>query len=293
MRKMVFLAVCMLASKGFCDDAKPLHSSAASFPKVESSEKSSKDNAPQRSATRLLDRQNATVLLKVSIIEVSVTKLRKLGMDFASLDAPGSVAANRTPPAKEVDLFGEASLERSGCRLLEADDKCLSILKQLVKDHLAEILAQPILVTQNGRPASFHCGGEIPVPVPQSAAATTIEWKRHGTQVDFVPVILEDDAIKMEIRARFSELEENHGVRIGGTYIPGLRATEMDTAVKIRTNQVAVLSGARRSRIVKTAAAAEDQQPKSTPSAAAGTKPETEEIEWFVLIKPEIVEPMK
>ena len=160
---------------------------------------------------------------------------------------------------------------------------------------MAKILAQPILVTSNGRAASFSCGGEIPVPVPQSAGTITTEWKQYGTHVDFDPVVLDQDTIRLELRTRLSELDENLNINIGGTAIPGIVVlTDMDTGFKIKSGQIAVVSGERRSRAVQNTAAGAGNRKKSKPEAAAESSQETsEEFALLLLIKPEIAEPTK
>ena len=45
-------------------------------------------------------------------------------------------------------------------------------------------------MTVSGRPAFFNSGGEFPILVPQSLGTVSIEYKKFGTQIDFVPIVL-------------------------------------------------------------------------------------------------------
>lgn len=295
MWKVVALALCLFAGRAFCDET-PL-APADSSPSFEE-RKRANDEALVKSAVRLANLQTATVLLKVSLIEIPVTKLHRQGVDFNKLleeGNPDNAIAKQKPVGDEIELFGEWKPGSSGCFLLKEDDPFLSKVKKLVKDKMAKILAQPILVTENGRTASFNCGGEIPVPVPQSLGTTTIEWKKHGLRVDFAPAVLQQDTMNLQIRVGLSELDESQSLRAGEITVPGLRIlTEVDTAFKIKTGQIAVISGGTRSFAVHESAAPAKKKKDSKPEANADSSVDTnEEIAVLILVKPEIVEPEK
>jgi hypothetical protein len=196
-----------------------------------------------------------TVLLKVSLIEISVTKLRQQGVDVDKLladNAPRADAPKAILADADVELFSDWTPENLGCFLLRDDDKFLTNVKRLIKSGVAKLLAQPVLVTESGRAASFSSGGEVPVPVPQSLGTVTIEWKRHGMQIDFVPVVLDKETLRLELRTRISVLDENSSVTIAGTTVPGMAIlADVDTAFKIKAGQIAVVNGGTRSFAVR------------------------------------------
>ena len=64
----------------------------------------------------------------------------------------------------------------------------LDILKE---NGLARILAEPSMVAESGKKASFLAGGEYPIPVAQRSDAITIEFKPFGVKLNFVPEVLE------------------------------------------------------------------------------------------------------
>ena len=59
----------------------------------------------------------------------------------------------------------------------------------------------------SGRPAQFNEGGEIPILVPQGLGQVAIEYKPFGTQVDFLPIVLGNGKIRLEVRPRVSDLD--------------------------------------------------------------------------------------
>ena len=91
------------------------------------------------------------------------------------------------------------------------------LLRALRRNQLATILAEPNLVAMSGQEASFLAGGEFPVPVPQASAggtAITIEYKKFGIQLDFVPYVLEDETIRLTVRPEASTIDDAIGIEL-------------------------------------------------------------------------------
>ena len=65
-----------------------------------------------------------------------------------------------------------------------------AFIKALQNESILQILAEPNLVTTNGKEAYFLVGGEFPVPVVQggaNAGAVTVQFKEFGIQLMFTP----------------------------------------------------------------------------------------------------------
>jgi len=89
--------------------------------------------------------------------------------------------------------------------------------------NLVKVLAEPTLVTVSGRPASFNSGGEFPIPIPQGLGTTSIQFREFGTRVDFVPIVLGNGHVRLEVRPSVSELDYSRSVTLNGTTVPGIR----------------------------------------------------------------------
>ena len=109
-----------------------------------------------------------------------------------------------------------------------------SLIEALRKDNLVKVLAEPTLVTMSGRPASFLVGGEFPILVPSGIATATVEYKEFGTRVDFVPIVLGNGAIRLEVRPTVSEIDESRNVSVGTFTVPGLRTRTVDTGSRCK-----------------------------------------------------------
>jgi pilus assembly protein CpaC len=189
------------------------------------------------------------VLLQVRVMEVSRTKLKNLGVDFAAVLASGSsfgsaasgiLTANPLTAANAVTTNGAATLP---FRIASGGDNFYGLIEALKQNNLAKVLADPNLVTESGRPAFMNSGGEIPIIVPQSLGTVSIEYRRYGTQVDFVPIVMGNGVIHLQVRPRVSELDPSRSVTINGAQVPALLVREFDVAVNMRAGETLAIGG--------------------------------------------------
>lgn len=235
------------------------------------------------------------VLLNVKVMEVSRTKLRTLGFDWANFGSSDyiiqSVAGviGEVSPETGIARAADGATIRFG--LIGDNNAFFGFLEALRENNLAKVLAEPKLVTVSGRPASFNSGGEFPILVPQSLGTIGVEYKQFGTRVDFVPIVLGNGAIRLEVRPQVSELDNANGVSLNGNRIPGLRTRWADTAVEMRAGQTLALAGLIQTRI--------EAQNRGIPWLAdlpwvgAGFRRVQEaqnEIELVVTVRPELVD---
>ena len=95
-------------------------------------------------------------------------------------------------------------------------------------------MAEPTLVTVSGRPAFFNSGGEFPILIPAGLGTVSVEFKKFGTQVDFVPIVLGNGNIRLEVKPRVSFVDPTLSVTSQGITVPGLNVREVDTGVEMK-----------------------------------------------------------
>ena len=235
------------------------------------------------------------VLLHVKVMEVSRTKLRALGFDWANFGRTDffvqSVAGTLTQFSPAVGTATGSGTETLTFGLIGDNNRFFGFLEALRDNNLAKVLAEPTLVTVSGRPAAFNAGGEFPILVPQSLGTISVEYKQFGTRVDFVPIVLGNGNIRLEVRPQVSELDNANGVTLSGNRIPGLRTRWVDTAVEMRAGQTLALAGLIQTRT--------ESQNRGIPfladlpwAGAAFRRVETQEneIELVVSVRPELVD---
>ncbi len=191
------------------------------------------------------------VLLHIKVMEVSRTKLRTLGFDWAKITGDDFVISGASDLIAAT--VGTTVTSGGGTNftfgIVSGNDAFFGVLEALRRNNVAKVLAEPTLVTVSGRPAYFQVGGEFPVLVPQSLGTVSIEYKPYGTQVDFVPIVLANGNIRLEVRPRVTEIDETRSVILGSISVPALRTRMVDTGVEMRAGQVLAIAGLVQTRV--------------------------------------------
>jgi pilus assembly protein CpaC len=244
------------------------------------------------------------VLLHVKVMEVSRTKLRNLGFDFSHISGNNFVVSGVSGLISAV-ASGTAATTAAGLpatsaggpsflfNILDGSSAFFGVLEALRQDNLMKILAEPTLVTVSGRPARFHSGGEFPVLVPQSLGTVSIEYKPFGTDLDFVPIVLGNGRIRLEVRPRVSEVDYSHAVTEGSITAPATRSREVETGVEMQAGQTLAIAGLVQSR--------DDAQNRGLPWVSEvpyvgalfrRVHHERNEVELLIMVTPELVDAM-
>ncbi|MGY8661310.1 type II and III secretion system protein family protein [Bradyrhizobium sp. UFLA05-109] len=123
------------------------------------------------------------------------------------------------------------------------------LISALETKGLARRLAEPNLTTLSGDAARFLAGGEFPVPVASTAGTAglvptvTIEFKKFGVELAFVPTVLSRGVINLRVEPSVSELDFSNAVQIAGTVIPALTRRDARTTVELRDGQSFAIAG--------------------------------------------------
>jgi pilus assembly protein CpaC len=192
------------------------------------------------------------VLLHVKVLEVSRTKLRTLGFDWAQVSGGGSFVSQGVSGLLANAAGGGAGIATTAAGagastvrfgIVNGNTQFYGFLEALRQNDLAKLVAEPTLTTLNGRPASFNVGGEVPILVPQSLGTVTIQYREFGTQVDFVPIVLGNGMVRLEVRPQITELDQSLSVNLNGTNIPGFRQRRADVGAEMRAGQTLAIAG--------------------------------------------------
>jgi pilus assembly protein CpaC len=119
----------------------------------------------------------------------------------------------------------------------------LGFLEALRTENLAKLMAEPRLVTLSGRPASFLAGGEQAVPVPAGLGQVGVQFEEFGTRLNFLPIVLGNGKIHLEVEPEVSELDAASGTSINGTVVPGRVTNRVNTTVELEPGQTFVIGG--------------------------------------------------
>jgi len=121
-----------------------------------------------------------------------------------------------------------------------------AFIKALEGQSILQVLAEPNLVTTNGKEASFLVGGQFPVPILQggaNAGAVTVQFKEFGVNLRFTPIVTDHGTIKMHLKQEVSTLDPSHGVTLNGFNIPALSTRTAESDVELGEGQSFVVAG--------------------------------------------------
>ena len=213
------------------------------------------------------------ILLKVRFIDVDRNVTQQLGLDLTSLGVGktiGQVSTNQfAPPAMSTvsqnTPFGATVAGVSQSWTLSnlgnifawrPTDNIMATIHALQSRGLSQILAEPNLLTMDGKAASFLAGGEIPIPVVQSSAGglgtVTIMWKEFGVRINFVPTVTPRKTIRLRVAPEVSSLDPAAGITISGFSVPGLSIRRMQTEIELEDGQSFAIAGLLDNRTTET-----------------------------------------
>ncbi|GAB4371536.1 MAG: pilus assembly protein N-terminal domain-containing protein [Deltaproteobacteria bacterium] len=119
-------------------------------------------------------------------------------------------------------------------------------LNLLLANGQARILANPKLVCETGRSATFLAGGEIPIVIV-TPETRTVEWKTYGIILKITPVMEPGNRVRTDITAEISTVD--HGS--GGSDIPGFLTRRVSTHFTTLPGGTVMLSGLVKSETAK------------------------------------------
>ncbi len=233
------------------------------------------------------------VLLHVKIMEVSRTKLRQLGFDFAQEQRQQLFRFPGERPDR-LDLSG-GSISTNGAPTVQFNithgaSAFFGILDALRQDGLAKILAEPNLVAISGRPAHFRVGGQYYYQLNGGITGPSTSYVNYGTIVDVVPLVLGNGRIRLEVRPVVSEIDKSLTVP-GGP--PSLKDRMVETGVEMKAGQTLAIAGLVQNLV--------DSQNTGLPWISEvpylgvpfrHVQEQTNEVETLIMVTPELVEPL-
>lgn len=199
------------------------------------------------------------ILLRVKFAELDRVREVQYGVNL--LAAPGgTLIGSTTGQFASVTTTGSAAVPSiaGGSTAISTITQALSLfafdpklnlgafLKALESQSILQTLAEPNLVTTNGKEASFLVGGEFPVPVVQGgsgAGSVTVQFREFGIRLKFLPVLTDHKTIKMHLSQEVSTLDPGDGVTLNGFVIPALSTRRAETDVELGEGQSFVVAG--------------------------------------------------
>ena len=210
------------------------------------------------------------ILLQVRFAEVDRSALTELGFNILSTGVGktiGSISTNqfggtgswnisdtfpvRGPQPVSGETFTANQIANALNIFLFNPNIHLGIAIQALQNkNLFQILAEPNLLTESGKEASFLAGGEFPYPVVEAVGggattspAISIQFKEYGIRLSFTPVLIADGTIHLKVKPEVSTLDYSNAVVVSGFTLPALSTRRVESDMNLADGQTFAIAG--------------------------------------------------
>jgi len=205
------------------------------------------------------------ILLKVRFASVDRSRLNQLGINIFSTGAANTIGSTSTqqfsPPSLSSGGAGTGTGGVKGSSGVTAtisnflnlfffrpDLNLGATIQALETKGVVETLAEPNLLAENGKQASFLAGGEFPYPVVQGgttggSTAITIQFREFGVRLNFIPTVTPRGTIRLQVAPEVSALDYANGITIQGFTVPGVSVRNVNTEVELSEGQSFAIGG--------------------------------------------------
>jgi len=192
------------------------------------------------------------VMLRVRFAEVSRSALQELGATWLLNQFKSDWTARATTEQFVAPDFDDSKPGRLtfsdylNVFVFNSKHGVGAVIRALSSKGLFQSLAEPNLITVNGKEASFLAGGEYPYPVAQmgnGATAISIVFKEYGIRLHFTPTVLGGDLINLKVKPEVSSLDFTNSIVLDGFRLPALSTRRADTEVELQDGQTFAIAG--------------------------------------------------
>jgi pilus assembly protein CpaC len=205
------------------------------------------------------------ILLKVRFASVDRSLSKQLGLNLFSTGATNSIGSistgQFTPPLLSLpnpSSPAEAAISDAlNLFIFRPDINLGATIAAMENMGVVQVLAEPNVLAENGKQASFLAGGEYPYPVVQGSTgagtgAITIEFKEFGVRLNFIPTIMPQGTIRLQVAPEVSSLDFTNAVEISGFQVPAIDIRSVKTEVELSEGQSFAIGGLLDNRVNQT-----------------------------------------
>ena len=196
------------------------------------------------------------ILLKVKFASVDRNNSLQLGLNLFSTGATNTIGSTGTQQFSPPTLSGLSNNRQAitttlsnalNIFLFRPDLNLGATIEALQLKNLLQVLAEPNVLAQNGKQASFLAGGEFPFPVVQAGAGSspvvTIQFREFGVRLNFIPTITPRGTIQLQVAQEVSALDFTNGLSVSGFNVPALTVRRVNTEVELNEKQSFAIAG--------------------------------------------------
>ncbi|MDW6002354.1 type II and III secretion system protein family protein [Vibrio mangrovi] len=198
------------------------------------------------------------VMLEVSVAEVQRSLVRRFDSNFHFFENNGKFSFGGTSAGGIIDdvnnviapVLNAPSIDETGLLSTFIDgDTLFTLALDIAKQNgVAKVLAEPNLTALSGAKAEFLAGGEFPIPVPDNDGIV-IDYKEYGVGLTFVPTVLSDKKINLNMAIDVSEIATTSTLTYSLAetnstyYIPPITRRSASTTIELADGQTIGIAG--------------------------------------------------
>jgi pilus assembly protein CpaC len=217
------------------------------------------------------------VLLEVKFADVDRSTLSQLGANLLSTSPAKTVFTTSTgefsPPAIQSSTISGTTSTTSAAAAVSAagvpitlgqllnvfifrsDINLGVVIQALEEKNLLQVLAEPNVLAETGKEASFLAGGQFPFPVVQGATGgvpvVTVQFREYGVKLSFTPLITPGGLIHLKVAPEVSSLDYTNALTIQGFTIPSLATRSVQSEMILKDGQSFVIAGLVNDQVVE------------------------------------------
>lgn len=215
-----------------------------------------------KTVIRQLDVRRRQVYVEAAIIEISLTKLKQLGIEFRSLEVPkngtvtpfggtnfGGIGPATSGPTGLADLSGLAAgvakgfFTFNGVQFLNVG----ALVRALQTEEGVNVLSTPHLLTTDNQKAEIVVGENVPFISGQGQTTggnvlSNIERKDVGITLRLTPRVSEGEFVKLDIYQEISALTDQAGFNVN-TVGPVITKRYASTTVVAKDGETIAIGG--------------------------------------------------
>ena len=215
-----------------------------------------------KAVIRQLDIRRRQVYVEAAIIEISLSKLKQLGIEFRSVENPtngsvtpfggtnfGSIGSAVSGPATLANLTGLAAGVAKGFFTFGGTEylNVGALVTALQTEEGVNILSTPHLLTTDNQKAEIVVGENVPFISAQSQTTggnvlTNIDRKDVGITLRLTPRVSEGDFVKLDIYQEISALTDQAGFNVN-TVGPVITKRYASTTVVAKDGETIAIGG--------------------------------------------------
>ncbi|MFO1093946.1 MAG: hypothetical protein U0992_11630 [Planctomycetaceae bacterium] len=181
--------------------------------------------------------QYQMIQIRCRVMELSLPSDCEAGEDVAAFQQPGIHV-----------LTGQPCSSISAPSRLLSGDELAHALEAMQAHPCGELktLAEPVILTMNGRPASLHNGGEFPILVPAdsggSKSQARVSWRNFGVMMQAVPFVQGDGKVRLNLETEVSDRDFENSAAVGGIVVPGLTTRRFHSDIETHFGETVAIA---------------------------------------------------